>query len=79
MTDQKLERVCEAFKAAFDTDPAIVTEGSVPSDIQGWDSLGHVKLVTELEKVFSTTFEVDEVMEMEDVAAILKLLSTKGL
>lgn len=79
MSDQTLDRVREAFRAAFDTDPTIVTEASVPNDIQGWDSLGHVKLVAELEKVFSTTFEVDEVMEMEDVAAILKLLSTKGL
>lgn len=79
MSDKKLERVREAFKAAFDTDAALVTEGSVPNDIQGWDSLGHVKLVAELEKVFSTTFEVDEVMEMEDVAAILRLLATKGL
>lgn len=79
MSDQKLERVREAFKAAFDAAPTLVTEGSVPSDIEGWDSLGHVKLVAELEKAFSTTFEVDEVMEMEDVAAVLRLLSSKGL
>jgi acyl carrier protein len=79
MSDQNLDRVREAFKAAFDTDPTVITVATVPSDIQGWDSLGHVKLVAELEKVFSVTFEVDEVMEMEDVAVILKLLSTKGL
>lgn len=78
MSNERFEHVCSAFNAAFGTDPAIVNPESVPADIPGWDSLGHVSLVAELEKVFGTTFEVDEVMEMEDVAAILRLLSAKG-
>ncbi|HNQ56241.1 MAG: hypothetical protein DPW12_09575 [Rhodocyclaceae bacterium] len=78
MRNERFERVCSAFISAFGTDPALVSPESVPADIPGWDSLGHVRLVAELEKVFGTTFEVDEVMEMEDVAAILRLLTAKG-
>ncbi len=78
MNTQIFERVCSAFATAFGTNPATISSESTPSDIAGWDSLGHVNLVAELEKVFGTTFEVDEVMGMEDVAAILRLLEAKG-
>lgn len=79
MSNERFARVCAAFNAAFGTDPAIIRQESVPADIPGWDSLGHVRLVVELEKEFVTAFEVDEVMEMEDVAAIIRLLAAKGL
>lgn len=78
MSNKQFEQVCTAFNAAFGTDPLKIGPESVPADIPGWDSLGHVRLVAELEKAFGTTFEVDEVMEMEDVAAILRLLVAKG-
>ena len=78
MSNERFAKVCTAFNAAFGTDPSIIRQESVPSDIPGWDSLGHIRLVAELEKVFVTTFEVDEVMEMEDVTAILRLLAAKG-
>ncbi len=79
MLQERFERVCFAFNAAFGTDPSLVSPESVPADIPGWDSLGHVSLVAELEKVFGITFMVDEVMEMEDVATILRLLAARGL
>lgn len=79
MTDNRFEGVCNAFAAAFGTDGSMISPESTPGDIPGWDSLGHVRLVVELEKVFGTAFEVDEVMEMEDVAAILRVLSAKGI
>jgi acyl carrier protein len=78
MGKELFAQVSAAFNAAFGTDPTNISPESMPADIPGWDSLGHVRLVAELEKVFDTTFEVDEVMEMEDVAAILRLLNAKG-
>lgn len=79
MSSKKLEGIRRAFNIAFGTDVTLINLDSTPSDIPKWDSLGHVILVAELEKVFDTSFEVDEVMEMEDVAAIVRLLSAKGV
>lgn len=79
MEDKLFNDVCQAFAAAFNTDPAAISLESEPGDIAGWDSMGHVQLVAELEKVFSISLEVDEVMEMEDVASIIRVLKAKGL
>lgn len=79
MNNLQFDKICSAFNLAFGTDRASIRPESSPADILGWDSLGHVKLIGELEKAFNTTFEVDEVMEMEDVSAILDVISSKRL
>ena len=79
MSDERFSRVQTAFNVAFGADRDSIRLESGPAEVPGWDSLGHVTLVSALEKVFGTTFEVDEVMEMEDVAAILRILAARGL
>lgn len=79
MEDKLFNGICQAFAGAFNTDPKTISLESEPGDIAGWDSMGHVQLVAELEKVFSVSLEVDEVMEMEDVASIIRVLKAKGL
>jgi acyl carrier protein len=72
-----LARVQEAFKAAFDVDSGSVTIDTMPAHIPAWDSMGHVALVSELERVFGLSFDVDEVMEMENVRQILRIVGSK--
>ena len=46
MSDQDyiLNKVQEAFKAAFDIDPQSVSMETTASDISAWDSVGHLSL-----------------------------------
>jgi acyl carrier protein len=69
-----LSKVQGAFEAAFDVEPQSITIDSKPSDIPGWDSMGHVALVCSLEQAFGLSFDVDEVMEMEDVRQIVRIV-----
>jgi acyl carrier protein len=76
-TDQVLSKVREAFKAVFDIEPQSLTPETSPGDIPGWDSLGHLTLTTKLEQTFGITFDVDELMEMENVREIVRIVSAK--
>lgn len=69
-----LTAVQGAFKAAFDVDPQSVTIETKPNDIPAWDSMGHIALVSSLEQTFGLGFDVDEVMEMEDVRRIIRIV-----
>ena len=72
-----LARVQKAFSSAFDVDPGSVTINTVPADVRAWDSLGHVTLASSLEQEFKLTFDVDELMDMESVRAIVRIVQAK--
>jgi acyl carrier protein len=79
MSDQDyiLTNVREAFKAAFDIDPQLVSMDTTPSDISAWDSVGHLSLAGSLEEVFGISLDVDELMEMDSVREIVRIIGTK--
>ncbi|MBV8814995.1 MAG: acyl carrier protein [Verrucomicrobia bacterium] len=72
-----LTTVQRAFKAAFDVDPQSISLQTTPSDIPAWDSMGHLALVSSLEQEFGLSFDVDEVMEMENVRQILRIVQAR--
>jgi len=76
-TDYVLEKVREAFKAAFEVDPQLVSMETGASDIPGWDSVGHLSLASNLEQVFGVSLDADELMEMESVREIVRIITAK--
>jgi acyl carrier protein len=76
--DDVLPRVQKSFHAAFDVDPQLITLNTIPSDISAWDSMGHVTLASSLEQEFQITFDVDELMGMENVREIVRIVSEKA-
>jgi acyl carrier protein len=75
--EELLPKVQEAFKSAFGVDPQTVSIDTKPEDIPAWDSMGHVTLASSLERAFGLNFDVEDLMEMEDVKKILKVVQCK--
>jgi len=75
--DDVLTKVQEAFKAAFDIDPKLVSMETTASDIPGWDSVGHLSLASSLEQEFGITLDVDDLMEMESVREIVRIITPR--
>lgn len=50
-----------------------------PGTVTGWDSLGHVNIISSLEATFQIAISMDEMITLERVADIRKLLSDKGV
>jgi acyl carrier protein len=75
--EDSLIRVQSAFKAAFDVDPQSINLETTPAQVPAWDSMGHVVLVSSLEQAFGVSFDVDEVMGMENVREIVKIVEAK--
>jgi acyl carrier protein len=75
--DQVLTKVQGAFKSAFDVDPKTVTIDTTPDNIAAWDSMGHVTLASSLEQAFGLTFDVDDLMGMENVKEICRIVQAK--
>lgn len=76
-SDELLSKIRSAFQSAFDVDPQTVTLNTIPADISSWDSMGHVTLASSLEQAFGLTFDVDDLMAMENVKEIYRIVQSK--
>jgi len=76
-TQYILTNVREAFKSAFNIDPQSVSMETQASDVSAWDSVGHLSLAGNLEEVFGITLDVDDLMEMESIREIVRIVQAK--
>jgi len=58
----------------FKCDPSDVTEATGPGDIPGWDSLGHVTLMAEIQRQFPKPVPIEDAIEVESVADLVRIL-----
>lgn len=72
-----LPQVQAAFQQSFGVDPQLISLETGPDDVSGWDSAGHLFLISNLEQALGVSLDVDEVMEMETVRDIVRVLEAK--
>ena len=75
--DEILTKIQGAFKEAFGVEAQQVTLETAPANIPAWDSMGHLSLASNLERIFGISLDVDELMEMENVKAIVRIIQGK--
>ncbi|MGN0651825.1 MAG: acyl carrier protein [Gemmiger sp.] len=75
MTEQEiLEAVQEIFRDNFDDDTLIITRDTCSDDIEDWDSLEQINLLTAIEKKFNIKFKLADVRNLKDVGDLLDLV-----
>jgi acyl carrier protein len=72
-----LPRVNEVFRSVFD-DPALtVSIATTAKDVPDWDSIMHITLVIEMERVFNVKFQMAEFEKLRNVGDLIAILATK--
>ena len=72
-------KLFEAIASVFNVDPSSINEASSPDTVPGWDSMGMVHLVGELEHVFEVKFDIMEIADFHSVEIIKTILIEKGV
>ena len=49
------------------------------NEIEEWDSIGHMTLVSELEEAFNVTFDTDDIVDFSSYEKGKKILSKLGV
>jgi acyl carrier protein len=75
--EELLAKVRTAFESAFNIDPQTISIDTTPNDLPVWDSMGHVTLASSLERAFGLSFDVNDLMAMENVREICKIVQSK--
>jgi acyl carrier protein len=66
------------FRDILDQPDLNITRESNAMNVEGWDSLAHVNLVTAIEKHFRIRFALGELQELKNVGEMVDLISTKS-
>lgn len=69
-------KTLDVFRKIFGTEMSL-SENSSANDIDRWDSLNHILLIQELEKVFEIKFNLFEIIFLKDVKGIIEYISSK--
>ncbi len=72
--EEILEKVNEVFREVFEDDSIIVKEETTADDIEDWDSLMHITLVSEIENAFGFKFKMKDVVGMKNVGEMLDII-----
>jgi acyl carrier protein len=71
------ERLQSVFADVFDDDSITVTPTLSAKDVDGWDSLAHIRLILTIEKTFKIKFSTSEIGKLENVADLVALIAAR--
>ncbi len=74
---ETMEKIAEVFAVVFENENLEISEETDANDIKEWDSFKHLSLLAMLEKEFRIKFEVDDIVSMENVGDIARLIELK--
>ena len=69
--------VIDIFRDIFDEDDLVIQDATTSDDIEEWDSLNHINLVSAIEKEFNIRFALGEINRLKDVGAMIDLMVEK--
>jgi len=65
------------FQKVLEEDDITLTREMTAQDIEKWDSLRHIQLISEVERTFGVKFKLREVLSMKNVGDLLDLIHAK--
>lgn len=69
--DEVLTRVSEICVDVFDDEELTVTDMTTAKDVEEWDSLTHLQLMSEIEKEFHIKFTLGEIQGFANVGGLV--------
>ena len=71
-------RLREIFEDVFDDDSIEVAPQLSAKDVDGWDSLTHIRLILTVEKAFKIKFSTTEIGKLQNVGDLVALIQSRA-
>ena len=77
MTRQEIfEKLNEVFSDVFDED-IVVNDKTTAADIEDWDSLTHIALISEVEDAFGIKLSMKAVLDLKNVGEMVDIIQQR--
>ena len=73
-TSAVLARVTEIVRDTLDDDDILLSPDTVASNVPGWDSLAHIRIMVAVEQAFHIRLKTDQITSLKDVGGLVDLI-----
>ena len=71
-------RLDPVFQDVFDDDSIHVSANTTANDIEDWDSLEHITLISAVEREFRMKFKMGEISSMKNVGEMVSIIASRA-
>lgn len=64
-------QLTEIYHEVFDDASIILKDSMTADDIEGWDSLTHLRLIMQIEKTYEIKFSTAQIKKMDNVGRLI--------
>ncbi len=72
-----ISKLTAIFRKVFNSDSLILSDELTANDVDHWDSLTHMILITDIENSFSIKFRLKELNKMRNVGEMIDIILSK--
>lgn len=73
-----IKRLNEVFRDVFDDEDIVVDAETTADDIEDWDSIEHINLISAVEGEFKIRFTMGEVSGMKNVGEMIEIIAQRA-
>lgn len=72
-----VEKLTQVFQEVFSDSALVINEEMTSNDVEKWDSLTHMLMISNVEECFGVKFKLKELNKLKRVGDIIDTLSEK--
>lgn len=72
-----IEKVTAIFHEVFNDNTIALRDDMTAKDVENWDSLTHMLMITKVEETFGIKFKLKELNKLKTVADLINTIETK--
>jgi acyl carrier protein len=77
-SDDVLARVQEVFRAELDDEDLAIAPDTSQRNLEAWDSLAHIRLISGIENEFDIQFSLAEIEQITSVRQFVQLIGERS-
>jgi acyl carrier protein len=74
---ETIAKMLPVFHEVFDDDALVIAPATSAKDVEGWDSLSHIRLMVAMESVFDVRIKASEAAKLNNVGELADLIERK--
>jgi acyl carrier protein len=74
---ETIAKMLPVFHEVFDDDTLVIMPATSAGDVEGWDSLSHIRLMVAIESVFDVRIRASEAAKLNNAGELADLIERK--